>query len=222
MDDVVLGTETLEEHFQLLRRLLRRMAENDLTLRLSKCRFAYERIEYLGYSVTAEGIRPNDDHIEAIKNIPPPRDLKELRAALGLFNHFRAFIEGHSKIAKPLTEMTGAGIPFDMTPDRIKVFEKLKAKLIDSPILAIYDPQRETELHCDASSIGFGAALMQRQSDKKLHPVSYFSKTATAAESRYHSFELECLAIVYALRRYRAKADVGAKTDEFSHCQMGT
>ena len=70
-------------------------------------------------------------------------------------------------------------------------------------MLALYDPKRETELHCDASSVGYGAVLMQRQDDGKFHPVSYFTKSTTSAESNYHSFELETLAIVKALDRYR-------------------
>lgn len=58
-------------------------------------------------------------------------------------------------------------------------------------------------MHCDASSLGFGSVLLQKQSDSKYHPVSYFSKRSTEVESKYHSYELECLAIVYALKRFR-------------------
>lgn len=156
----------------------------------------------MGYSVTSEGIRPNDDHIEAIKKLQPPQSLKELRTVLGMFSYFRMLIEGKSKLDRPLTELTCKGAVFNLTPE-IKQALYLKSKLISSPVLSIYDPTKETELHCDASSVGYGAVLMQRQKDQKFHPVSFFSKTASAAESRYHSFELECLAIVYALRRYR-------------------
>lgn len=79
----------------------------------------------------------------------------------------------------------------------------LKEKLINTPILSIYNPKHETELHCDASSLGFGAILMQRKTDNKFHPIFYFSKRTTDCESRYHSFELETLAIIYALKRFR-------------------
>lgn len=85
----------------------------------------------------------------------------------------------------------------------MKSFELLKDKLIESPVLVLYDPRDETELHCDASSIGFGAILLQRKQDGKFHPVFYFSKRTTDTESKYHSFELETLAIVYALKRFR-------------------
>ena len=84
-----------------------------------------------------------------------------------------------------------------------QAFEALKAKLTDAPILSIYSPKDETELHCDASSLGYGAILMQRKSDGKFHPIFYFSKRTSDTESRYHSFELETLAIIYALKRFR-------------------
>ena len=76
-----------------------------------------------------------------------------------------------------------------------------------APILAIYNPNHETELHCDASTHGYGAVLLQKQNDSKFHPVAYFSKTTTAAESRYHSFELETLAIINALERFHVYLD---------------
>jgi len=75
--------------------------------------------------------------------------------------------------------------------------------LINAPILSIYDPKHKTELHCDASSIWFGAILMQREDDNKMHPIFFFSKQTLDYESRYHSFELETLAIIYALRRFK-------------------
>ncbi|XP_071652503.1 uncharacterized protein [Temnothorax longispinosus] len=77
----------------------------------------------------------------------------------------------------------------------LEAFETIKSKLISSPLLAIYNPNDITELHCDASSLGFGAILMQRKSDLKFHPVFYFSKRTSEVESRYHSFELETLTL---------------------------
>lgn len=69
--------------------------------------------------------------------------------------------------------------------------------------MAIYSSKDETELHCDASSLGFGAIVMQRKADAIFHPIFYFSKRTTETESKYHSFELETLAVIYALRRFR-------------------
>lgn len=202
IDDIVIGTATMEEHIELVATVLRRLTEKGLELRMNKSRFGYERINYLGYVVTPDGIRPTDEHIQAIKNLPLPKNAKELQRALGLFSYFRMFIRSFSEIAKALRMQLVKDATFAMDEKCIIAFDTLRQKLIEGPVLGIFSPHKETELHCDASTVGFGAVLMQRQPDKKFHPVSYFSQAATPAESRYHSFELKTLAIVYALARY--------------------
>lgn len=108
-----------------------------------------------------------------------------------------------SNIARPLLKLLKKHTSFSLDDDCVDSFKKLKNALAEAPVLAIYNPRRETKLHCDASAAGFGAVLLQRQEDQKMHPVSYFSKATSSAEAKYHSFELETLAIVYALRRFR-------------------
>lgn len=81
-------------------------------------------------------------------------------------------------------------------------FDHLKSKLIEAPILSINNPKDETELHCNASKLGYGAVLLQRKNNC-FHPIFYFSKRSSEVESRYHSFELETLVVIYALRRFR-------------------
>lgn len=122
---------------------------------------------------------------------------------LGLWSFFRKFIKNFAIIAKPLYELIRKDVVFKIEEQETEVFNFLKKSLVDSPILAIYSPTDETELHCDASSLGYGAILLQKKSDKLFHPIFYFSKRTTDAESRYHSFELETLAIVNALKRFR-------------------
>lgn len=85
----------------------------------------------------------------------------------------------------------------------MECFEALKKTLASEPVLAIYSPSADTELHCDASSHGYGVVLMQKQADGKFHPISYFSKRTSKTETNYHSFELEALAIIYSLERFR-------------------
>lgn len=133
-----------------------------------------------------------------------PKNIKEMQAFLGVCSYFRKFVQGFSLIAKPLYELTIEEVKYEITDERKEAFETLKQRLSSSPILAIYNPNRETELHCDASAIGFGSILLQKQDDGVFHPVAYFSKRTTDAETRYHSFELETLAIIYSLRRFRA------------------
>lgn len=203
MDDMLLATRTWEDHKRLLREILRRLATRGLLLNLKKCKFCCEELDYLGYAVNAEGIRPSEGHIEAIRKYPTPGNARELRSCIGLFSYFRRFVPNFSRVARPLQNLLKENVEYNFDQGCISAFEKLKETLTSSPILTIYDPKRETELHCDASSHGFGAILMQKQDDGNFHPISFFSKTTTGSESKYHSFELETMAVLYALERFR-------------------
>ena len=105
-------------------------------------------------------------------------------------------------IAKSLHDLLRKGVDFKFGTEENDAFDTLKGHLANQPILAIYSPKAVTELHCDASASGFGSVLLQKQSDGQFRPVAYFSHRTSPAESKYHSFELECLAVIYAIRRF--------------------
>jgi len=203
IDDILVSTVSLDEHFDVLKRVFRKLVKNKLELKVEKCNFLCTEIRYLGYIVSEKGVRPTNEGIEAVKNFPAPRNKFEVQRFIGLCAYFRKFMEGFSIIAKPLYQLMRKDNEFKFGKAELKAYERLKKLLVDAPILSIYDPRKETELHCDASSVGYGAVLLQRSNDKKLHPIFYFSKRTTDTESRYHSFELETLAVIYALRRFR-------------------
>lgn len=203
MDDILIATGTVGEQFEILTELFDLLVKYKLEIKLSKCKFLQSEIDYLGYKADSRGIRPNDFHIDAIRNYPLPSSLREVHSCLGLFSYFRKFVPSFSRIAAPLTDLLRKNTPFVMSPEAKKAFYDLREMLSRAPVLAIYNRERETELHTDASSHGFGAILLQKQDDGKLHPISFYSRRSTGAESRYHSFELETLAIIYALRRFR-------------------
>lgn len=167
-----------------------------------KSSFLFTEIEYLGYRITRAGLQPNESGIAAVQGFPEPKTVKEVHSFIGLASYFRKFIEKFAIIAKPLYTLLKKDASFVYGETERNAFETLKAKLLKAPVLAIYSPKAHTELHCDASAHGFGAILFQQQPNRKLHPIFYFSKRMTEPESRYHSFELETLAIVYALRRF--------------------
>lgn len=202
LDDILIATKTVEEHLVILKELFKRLVSNRLEVKLSKCKFLYRSIDYLGYNASSQGIRPNDFHINTIKNYPMPRNFKELQSCMGLLSYFRKFVPNFSRLAIPLLNILKKDkMSFKLDRDCETAFYTLKEKIVSGPVLAIYNPKRETELHTDASQDGFGS-ILQKQDDKKLHPVSYYSKGTTQAEKNYHSFELETLAIVYSVRRF--------------------
>lgn len=203
MDDILVATDMIEKHFEVLDEVFRLLTQNLLELCLDKCRFLYKEIQFLGYVVSEKGVRPSDDRIEAVKEFPTPKNIHELRSFLGLSSYFRKFIENFASIASPLYAITKKGATFTFGQEQMDAFEFLKRKLIEVPTLSVYNPDDPTELHCDASSQGFGAVLLQRKADNHFHSIFYFSKRTTEVEARYHSYELETLAIIYALKRFR-------------------
>lgn len=203
LDDILIATENLEDHLEMLRKVFDLLIRNNLRLNFEKCKFVQQEIEYLGYQVDQYGISPTKKGIESIINYPVPQNIKQVHTFIGLCSYFRKFILGFSLLAKPLYDLLRKNAEFKFEQPEISAFEELKDQLVSTPILSIYNPNDDTELHCDASSLGFGAILLQRKSDKKLHPIFYFSKRTTETESKYHSFELETLAIIYALQRFK-------------------
>lgn len=207
LDDVSIATSDLNSHIEVLREVLRRIRTAGLELNLKKCQFAFTEIDYLGYRVSENGIRPSTVHVEAIKSYPMPTNTKEVQRCNGLFSYFRRFVPKFAQVAKPITDLLRKDAKFEWTDACTVAFEYLRDRLTISPVLSIYDPKREIELHCDASSHGFGAVLMQRQDDGKFHPVAYYSRKTSKVEAKLISFELETLAVVYALARFHTFVD---------------
>lgn len=203
MDDILIATEDSETHMKTLAEVFRRLVVNKLELRLDKCEFLQSQIKYLGYIVTGESIRPDDKGIQAVKEFPIPKKVRDVQSFLGLCSYFRRFVKDFSIKAKPLYDLVRKDKKFSFGSAELECFEALKQNLLEGPILALYNHNDETELHCDASSKGFGAILMQRKDDGKFHPIFYYSKRTSEVESRYESFKLELLAIINALRRFR-------------------
>ncbi|XP_011859685.1 PREDICTED: uncharacterized protein LOC105557126 [Vollenhovia emeryi] len=202
LDDILIATENVGEHLEILREVFNLARQHKLQFRLDKCSFLYREIVYLGYLIDENGIRPSAANVESVTDFPVPRNVKEVHRFVSLASYFRRFIRNFSIIAKPLYDLVKKNAVFRFGPEENRVFELLKKLLSSQPILAIYSPKLLTELHCDASAGGFGAILLQKQNDETMRPVSYFSRRTTATEARYHSFELECLAAVYAIKRY--------------------
>jgi len=140
IDDFLIATESLEHHLLVLKRVFKQLVENKLNLRIDKCKFLCTKIEYLGYSITQEGISPTDSGIEAVRKFPVPQSIRGVQGFLGLCSYFRKFIEGFS-IAKPLYDLVKKDATFKFTESELDAFEKLKMKLIAASILAIYDPR---------------------------------------------------------------------------------
>lgn len=201
LDDILIATKTLEEHFEIFKEVLNLARQYRLQIRLDKCRLFFNEITYLGYLVNQSGIRPSIENVESLLNYPLPKNTKEAHRFVSLASYFSKLIPNFSIVAKPLYDLRKS-TTFKFGQDEFESFEKLKTFLSTYPILSVYSPDLETELHCDSSSHGFCAILLQKQKDCLFKPISYYSHRTSPAESKYDSFELETLATIYAIKRF--------------------
>lgn len=189
MDDILVAASTLANHNQLQKLVLQRCSRRGLLLNIEKSKFGYETLTFLGYTVSSSGVGMTTERTKAIAEYPLPKDQKKPYSCLCMFNYF------------PTPLLKACKGDFVIDDNYRRSFETLRNRLIQAPVLIVFNPERQTELHCDASSKGYGACLLQKR-DGNFHPVAYFSRSTTPEESRYHSFELETLAIINALRHF--------------------
>ena len=203
IDDILIFSETWEEHIETLIKVLERLRNANLSIRPSKCLFGFDTVPFLGHNVGNCQINPQEDKINKIKMFPKPEIKKALRSFLGLCNYYRDFIPNYAELAAPLTEATGSRQNNKLVWSKImeESFENLKVMLTDKPILTLPDVNKSFYLQCDASDIGMGCVLLQKYGER-LHPVGYASKKLLPREQKYASMERECLSIVWGINHF--------------------
>ena len=204
IDDVVIWSRSVEEHAQHLRLVFERLRKAGLQLKPSKCHFGLSKIELLGHSVSADGIAPLPQRVEAIANLGPPSDVKSVRSFLGMAGYYRQYIPEFATLAMPLTNLTKAKEPFRWGPEEQKAFDALKLALTQAPILAHPDVSRPYILYTDASDKAIGAILVQKDEHGMERVISYLSHKLSGAQLRWATIEKEAYAIIYALKKFHA------------------
>lgn len=204
IDDLIILAKDEKEALDRLKIVLNIASEHGLEINKRKCHFLKGKIEFLGYVIENGQISPNPEKVKAVMNFPKPKTTKQVQSFLGLTGYFRKFIQSYSIIAKPLSDLMKKGAKFKFEEQEERAFQDLKRTLSNAPVLKIFQEDGELELHADASIEGYGAILMQRTAeDNDFHPVYYYSRKTTPAEKKYISYELEMLAVIKALEKFR-------------------
>src|SRR5438552_14276573 len=205
LDDILIYSKNKDEHEYHLRQVLECLKEHQLYAKHSKCTFFSNSVEYLGHIADSNGLRPNPRLVQAVKDFPQPKTLKELQSFLGLANYYRKFIPNFSRIALPLTNSTQKSNQSNLRPIQWSetmqaAFVKLKEALTTAPCLILLDLDREFEVTTDASedAKAVGAVLVQNG-----HPVAYESKKLNIHQLNYSVHDKEMCAIMHALDRWR-------------------
>ena len=202
LDDIIVFSSTWEEHLARLCEVFERLRHAKLKLGAAKCTFAAKEVSYLGHRVTEEGLLPDPSLLAAIRDIPPPKTATEVRSFLDLAGYYRRYVKGFAAIAAPLHALTRKDALFHWSEDCQAAFDQLKARLTTSPITAFPDFSQAFRLYTDASTAGLGAILAQVREGKE-RIICCASRALNKAEKSYPATKLVCLAIVWAVAKFR-------------------
>jgi hypothetical protein len=178
--------------------VLQKLRENQLYAKLSKCEFWLKEVLFLGHIISEGGISIDPSKVKDVLSWSTPQNVSDIRSFLGLAGYYRRFIEGFSKISKPMTKLLAKGNTFEWTPRRETSFQDLKKRLTTTPILTMPDMEKPFSIYYDASGHGLGYVLMQDG-----HVVAYASSQLRKHKEKYPTHDLELATVVHAFRIWR-------------------
>ena len=214
LDDILIYSNTMREHVGHVQKVLDKLLGAGLFLDINKCDFHVKEVKYLGLIITTDGLKMDPKKVKTVKDWKLPRCVKDVQTFLGFANFYRRFIKGYSKIAAPLMNLTktnssksknpSADVLFPLAPNGTedKAFEALKEAFTKAPVLAHFDPDRETWVETDASDYIAAGVLSQKDNEDILRPVAFMSHKMTPQECNYEIYDKELLAIVRAFEEW--------------------
>ena len=199
IDDLLIVSKgNFETHLDHLEQVLTRLAEAGLKVNATKSSFCCNELEYLGYLINNEGVRPTMKKVEAISNIAPPKTRKQLRSFIGMVNYYRDMWPKRSHYLAPLSTLTSKNVKWEWTDVHQEAFENMKKLIAKETLLTYPDFNKPFEIHTDASDVQLGACISQ---DGK--PVAFYSRKLNPAQTRYTVTERELLSIVETFKEFR-------------------
>jgi hypothetical protein len=197
VDDLIIYANTVEEHNNVLLKVLKRAQECNVKFNREKSQVLSNEISFLGMIVSDKGVIPDSKKVTAISELKQICDKKELERFLGMTNYLSKFIENYSSITTSLRELLRKDIIFQWLPSHETAFQKLKEALINAPTLKLFDSNKDIVVSVDSSSEGVGACLLQDR-----QPVAYASKALTECQKGYAQVEREMFAIVFGCVKF--------------------
>ncbi|UYV81761.1 hypothetical protein LAZ67_20002254 [Cordylochernes scorpioides] len=202
-DDFVIFSDSSEQHLTHLRLFFKFCLEENLQLNLKKCNFYQNEIDFLGYHITAGTYTPNIKNTEFINAIRTPINIKTLQSFLGAVNVYHKFIPEYARLRHPLNQLLKKNAKWLWSPNCQQAFDKLKQHLATQPVLHLFQEGLPCQVYCDASTQGIAGVLKQVHPDGNIYPVQYYSRALRSYERNYTISELECLAIVECVDKFR-------------------
>ena len=202
VDDVIIYSDSWEDHLKISEAFFKRVSEAKLTINLVKSELCHATVEYLGHVVGQGQIKPVMAKVEAILDFPRPTSKKELMRFLGMAGYYRKFCPNFSTVTSSLTNLLRKDVKFSWAESCQLAFDKVKAILTSYPVLTAPDFSKDFKLAVDASDVGVGAVLLQEGKENIDLPICYFSKKLDKHQKNYSTIEKECLALLLSLQHF--------------------
>jgi len=203
LDDVLIFSDTFEEHCFHLRKCFQKIYNAGLLLKSKKCNFFDSQCDYLGHVVGNGKIEMMENKIRKVINFPMPMNTREVMSFLGVTGYYRKFIKDFAKLANPLNLLTHKGVDFNWTPECEESFQRLKAAFNENVPLMMPDYTKPFIIDTDASDIAVGAVLGQIDNEGKERPVFFASRKLSPAEKKWPVRDKEALAIIFGCQSFR-------------------
>ena len=203
LDDVIVLGRSFQEHLCNLRSVFQRLREAGLRLKPSKCSFLQSQVQYLGHVISRSGIATDPKKTEKVASWPTSTSKSEVQKFLGFTGYYRRFVKDFASVARPLHRLTERNTSFLWTDDCQRAFDELRQRLCSAPVLAFPDFTRQFILDTDASDVGIGAVLSQKDEEGREQVIAYGSRALSKSERRYCVTRRELLAVVEFTRLYR-------------------
>ena len=199
IDDVIVGTETEEGHDELVAEVIKRLEENDLYVKLEKCKWKIREVDFSGVVIGLEGIKMEKKKVKGVLEWPTLKCVKDVQKFLGLANYYRRFIEGFTTVARPLHNLVKKDKKWEWTEKEEKAFKELKERFTKEPVLAAPDIDKKMRMEVDALDYATGGVLLMECEDGLWRPVAFLSKSLNETERNYKIHDKEMLAIIRGL-----------------------
>ena len=202
MDDVLVANDTEAEHLSTLEEVLARLEQYGVRLNKAKCKFMLPSVEYLGYHISGDGVRPTQEKLQAIVDAPAPKDVSQLKSLLELVNYYSKFLPHLANTLAPLYALLNKHQQWCWGAEQEEAFKRAKSQLASDVVLAHFDPQQRLAVACDASPYGVGAVLSHLYNDGSERPIAYAARSLAPAERKYSHIEKEGLAVVFGVKKF--------------------
>lgn len=202
IDDILVYSNTLEEHKQHIKQILDTLREHKLYGKKSKCQLFKKQVDFVGNVVGGDGKRVQQNKVKAINDWPPLKNVKDVRSFLGLATYYNKYIENFSGTVAPISDLLKIDHEFNWGVEQDKAFNEIKLKMTNAPVLIYPNPDLPYVVTTDSSGFAVGAQLSQDHGNG-LQPIAFMSKKMLPAERNYPVHEQEQLAIILALKEWR-------------------